>query len=130
MISPAGNASSALDWLGERRAMKALTALKQKLPQSTVDELIALRPALPEWMSKSISQPFVSLAPIGTRAIRLSSILIALVRRANLPRNVLGGTMEFQVFSEIPKCSRAQKWHNVTASHWKDWGIALSRAPS
>src|ERR1700731_3748239 len=51
----AGEAVRALDWIGERRAAEALTALKQKLPQSTVDELIALRPALPGWMSKFIS---------------------------------------------------------------------------
>lgn len=56
----AGEAVRALEWIGERRAAEALTALKQKLPQSTVDELIALRPVLPGWMSKSISQTLVS----------------------------------------------------------------------
>jgi hypothetical protein len=56
----AGEAVRALEWIGKRRAAEALTALKQKLPQSTVDELIALRPVLPGWLSKSISQTLVS----------------------------------------------------------------------
>ena len=56
----AGEAVRAIAWIGERRAAEALTTLKQKLPQSTVDELIALRPALPGWLSKSISQTFVT----------------------------------------------------------------------
>jgi hypothetical protein len=55
----AGEAVRALAWIGERRAAEALTALKHKLPQSTVDELVAVRPALPEWLSKSIGQAFV-----------------------------------------------------------------------
>jgi hypothetical protein len=54
-----GEAVRALAWIGEHRASEALTALKLKLPRSTVAELVALRPALPEWMSKSISQTFV-----------------------------------------------------------------------
>ncbi|HEV2957487.1 MAG TPA: DUF6088 family protein [Xanthobacteraceae bacterium] len=56
----AGEAVRALDWIGERRAAEALTTLKRKLPESTIQELIALRPALPAWMSKSISQTLVS----------------------------------------------------------------------
>jgi hypothetical protein len=55
----AGEAVRALVWIGERGAAEALTALKPKLPQSTVDQLIAVRPALPGWLSKSISQAFV-----------------------------------------------------------------------
>jgi Family of unknown function (DUF6088) len=55
----AGEAVRALQWIGEKGAAQALTTLKQKLPPSTVEELIALRPALPEWMSKSISQTLV-----------------------------------------------------------------------
>jgi uncharacterized protein DUF6088 len=55
----AGEAVRALEWIGERRAAEALTVLKQKLSPSTVDELIALRPALPAWLSKSISQTLV-----------------------------------------------------------------------
>jgi hypothetical protein len=56
----AGEAVRALAWIGERRAAQALTALKHRLPQSAVDELIAVRPALPAWLSKSIGQAFVS----------------------------------------------------------------------
>ena len=56
----AGEAVRALDWVGERRAVEALTTLKSKLPKSTIEELIALRPALPGWMSKSISQTLLS----------------------------------------------------------------------
>jgi Family of unknown function (DUF6088) len=58
--SAAGEAVRALDWVGEHRAVQALTTLKRKLPQSTIAELIALRSALPGWMSKSISQTLVS----------------------------------------------------------------------
>jgi hypothetical protein len=55
----AGEAVRALAWMGEHQAAESLTALKRKLPQSTVEELIALRPALPAWMSKSIGQTLV-----------------------------------------------------------------------
>jgi hypothetical protein len=55
----AGEAVRALVWIGERRASQALTTLKHKLPQSTVNELVAVRPALPAWLSKSISRTFV-----------------------------------------------------------------------
>jgi hypothetical protein len=58
----AGEAVRALSWLGKSRATEALTTLKHKLPASTLEELIALRPALPSWMSKSISQ---ALMPHG-----------------------------------------------------------------
>ena len=56
----AGEAVRALEWIGERRAPEALTVLKQKLSPSTVDELVAFRPVLPTWMSKSISHTFVA----------------------------------------------------------------------
>jgi hypothetical protein len=56
----AGEAVRALEWIGERRAPQALTVLKQKLSPSTVDELVALRPVLPTWMSKFISHTFVA----------------------------------------------------------------------
>ncbi|MBV9568520.1 MAG: type IV toxin-antitoxin system AbiEi family antitoxin domain-containing protein, partial [Hyphomicrobiales bacterium] len=56
----AGEAIRALAWLGKGRAGEALTALKSKLPTATLEELVALRPALPSWMSKSISQALVS----------------------------------------------------------------------
>src|ERR1700689_3009804 len=56
----AGEAVRAIAWIGESGASEALTTLKQNLPQSTVQELIAVRPALPAWLSRSISQAFVS----------------------------------------------------------------------
>jgi hypothetical protein len=56
----AGEAVRALAWMGERHAAEALTTLKTKLPRSTVDELIALRPALPAWLSRSIGQNLVT----------------------------------------------------------------------
>jgi Family of unknown function (DUF6088) len=56
----AGEAVRALAWIGEHGAAEALTTLKHKLPQSTVEELIAVRPALPGWLSKSIGQTLVS----------------------------------------------------------------------
>lgn len=52
----AGQAVRALAWLGEHRAPEALAALKQKLPKLTFNELAALRPALPEWLSRSITK--------------------------------------------------------------------------
>jgi hypothetical protein len=55
----AGEAVCAIAWIGEHGASEALTTLKQKLPQSTVDELIAVRLALPGWLSKSIRQTLV-----------------------------------------------------------------------
>jgi hypothetical protein len=54
----AGEAVRALAWIGQRGASEALKTLKQKLPQSTVEELVAVRRALPSWMSKSIGQVF------------------------------------------------------------------------
>jgi Family of unknown function (DUF6088) len=56
----AGEAVRALAWIGQRGAPEALETLKNKLPKTTVEELIALRPALPGWLSKSISQTLVS----------------------------------------------------------------------
>lgn len=58
----AGQAVRALAWLGSREAVEALKMLKRKLPENTLQELVALRPALPPWMSKSISQ---TLLPHG-----------------------------------------------------------------
>jgi hypothetical protein len=52
----AGEAVRALVWIGKTRASEALMTLRQTLPPSTVRELLALRPALPGWLSKSISQ--------------------------------------------------------------------------
>lgn len=56
----AGEAVRALAWIGEHGATEALTTLKHKLPHSTVEELIAVRPALPAWLSKSIGQTLVA----------------------------------------------------------------------
>jgi Family of unknown function (DUF6088) len=56
----AGEAVRALAWIGQRGAPQALERLKKKLPQATVEELIALRPALPGWLAKSISQTLMS----------------------------------------------------------------------
>jgi hypothetical protein len=56
----AGEAIRALAWVGKQGASEALTTLKQKLPQSALQDIIALRPALPAWMSKSISQTLVA----------------------------------------------------------------------
>jgi hypothetical protein len=52
----AGDAVRALAWIGSRHAKEALQKLKERLPKTTLNELIALRPALPGWLSKSISQ--------------------------------------------------------------------------
>src|SRR5262249_26692582 len=52
----AGQAVRALAWLGGHRAPEALATLQRKLPRVTFDQLVALRPALPLWLSKSISQ--------------------------------------------------------------------------
>ncbi|UFW90478.1 DUF6088 family protein [Bradyrhizobium barranii] len=56
----AGQAIRALDWLGKREAGEALQALKHKLPESTLQDIVALRGALPSWMSKSISRSLLS----------------------------------------------------------------------
>jgi hypothetical protein len=56
----AGEAVRALEWIGERRATEALTILRRRLPSSTMDELLAVRSALPEWMSRSIGQTLMS----------------------------------------------------------------------
>jgi hypothetical protein len=56
----AGEAVRALAWIGQQHVGEALTKLKVKLPESAVEELIALRPTLPAWLSKSISQTLMS----------------------------------------------------------------------
>src|SRR5262249_14113579 len=56
----AGKAVRALGWLGERRAPEALKSLKRKLSSAEVQRLVALRPALPSWMAKSISETLVA----------------------------------------------------------------------
>jgi hypothetical protein len=56
----AGQAVRALAWLGEQEAGEALKVLKRKLPESTLQELVAVRRALPPWMSKSIGQALLA----------------------------------------------------------------------
>jgi hypothetical protein len=56
----AGQAIRALAWLGEREAGEALKVLKHKLPENTLQDLVALRRALPPWMSKSISRSLLA----------------------------------------------------------------------
>jgi uncharacterized protein DUF6088 len=56
----AGQAIRALDWLGSKRAPEALTMLRHRLPEKTLQDLVALRPALPSWMSKSITEKLVA----------------------------------------------------------------------
>jgi hypothetical protein len=54
----AGEAVRALAWVGRHRVSEALGQLKQKLPPTTVKELVAVRPALPSWMAESIGEAF------------------------------------------------------------------------
>jgi hypothetical protein len=65
----AGEAVRALEWVGKKRATEALTTLQRKLAPSTVKELVALRPVLPGWMSKSISETFA-----GSNLLRNSPV--------------------------------------------------------
>lgn len=55
-----GKAVRALGWLGKQRAAEALQHLKRRLPPSVVQELIAVRPALPGWLAKSIGETLVA----------------------------------------------------------------------
>lgn len=54
----AGEAVRALAWVGPHGVSEALGKLKRTLPSSTVEELVAVRPALPSWMAQSISNAF------------------------------------------------------------------------
>jgi predicted transcriptional regulator of viral defense system len=56
----AGEAVRALEWLGKKRIAEGLTQLKRKLPECTLRELVALRPAFPAWMAKSIGQELLT----------------------------------------------------------------------
>jgi len=56
----AGQAVRALAWLGEQEAGEALKVLKRNLPESNLQELVAVRRALPPWMSKSIGQALLT----------------------------------------------------------------------
>ena len=55
----AGEAIRALYWIGQPRVGKALATLKHNLPSEAIDQMVALRPVLPEWLSKSISEELV-----------------------------------------------------------------------
>jgi hypothetical protein len=54
----AGEAIRALAWIGQSGVSEALGKLKQILPSATVEELVAVRPALPSWMAESIGKAF------------------------------------------------------------------------
>jgi hypothetical protein len=58
----AGEVLRALAWIGHHQAGEALGKLKQQLPESAMKELIALRPALPGWLSKTISEALMPRA--------------------------------------------------------------------
>ena len=45
---------------GEREAGEALKVLKRKLPANTLQDLVALRRAMPPWMSKSVGQSLLN----------------------------------------------------------------------
>jgi hypothetical protein len=62
MASPgeAGRVVRALGWLGERRASAALMSLKHTLPPSQLQNLVAVRSALPSWLAKSIGEVLVA----------------------------------------------------------------------
>jgi hypothetical protein len=56
----AGEAVRALEWMGHHQAGAALGKLKHQLSESAIKELMALRPALHGWLSKSISEALKS----------------------------------------------------------------------
>lgn len=58
--SLAGQATRALAWLGPEHAPEALKSLKQRLPQTERQELVAARTGLPTWLAQSISQELMS----------------------------------------------------------------------
>ncbi|GAA0625222.1 DUF6088 family protein [Brevundimonas kwangchunensis] len=53
---PAGEAVRALAWLGPEKAGMALETLKRKLGPSAFRELVSVRPRLPTWLARSVSQ--------------------------------------------------------------------------
>lgn len=54
----AGEAVRALAWLGPTKTMKALQALKRKLPEAEFKEIVAARALLPSWIAQPISKLF------------------------------------------------------------------------
>lgn len=53
---PAGKAVRALSWLGPEAASEALKQLKGKLPKSEWEAVLGVRPLLPGWMAKAVSE--------------------------------------------------------------------------
>src|SRR5699024_725956 len=56
---PAGAVIRALAWLGPAHANQALRQLRQALPWPEWQALASVRPSLPGWMAKAISQEMV-----------------------------------------------------------------------
>jgi hypothetical protein len=54
LTGSAGAAVRALDWMGPTHAARALTLLRQKLPQAEWRTLTAARASLPGWMARAI----------------------------------------------------------------------------
>ncbi len=52
----AGQAVRALAWLGPEEAERALRTLKQRLPSSAFNELVAAAPQLPTWLARSVGK--------------------------------------------------------------------------
>lgn len=52
--TPAGDAIRALAWLGQPSVSEATVKLRQRLPDSEWQRLIAVRSQLPEWMARAI----------------------------------------------------------------------------
>lgn len=55
-----GKALRALAWLGEKGAPEGLAILRQKLPQSTMQEIADRRFGLPGWLARSVSKSMVA----------------------------------------------------------------------
>jgi len=53
---PAGDAVRALAWLGPEKAQTAVGPLERKLGPSAFGELILVRPHLPDWLARALSQ--------------------------------------------------------------------------
>jgi hypothetical protein len=58
--TPAGDAIRALSWLGEAHAGEALRTLRQRLPTSTLTEIVGARSRLPTWLAEQVSQVIVN----------------------------------------------------------------------
>nr|WP_298165744.1 DUF6088 family protein [uncultured Pseudomonas sp.] len=58
--TPAGDAIRALAWLGQPCVSEATVKLRQRLPDSEWQRLIAVRSLLPEWMARAIDGAIAS----------------------------------------------------------------------